>query len=107
MPNIEFTNYVPTDGFVSMGSRYANATVIYWGPLRKITFTTYKKRNYPYNSEDKFAIIPPGMEFRPDKMSSSVYGVPDFWWRVLEANNMKDIYDFRAGVNVRLPDVGL
>jgi len=107
MPQIEFTNYVPTNGFVSVSSRYSNAEIIYWGPLRKITFTTYKKRTYPYNSTDKFTIIPPGMEYRPDKMSSSVYGISDFWWKILEANNMNDVYDFKAGVNVRLPDLML
>ena len=107
MPTIEYTNYVPTNGFVSVGSRYSNASIIYWGPLRKITFTTYKKRSYPFKPSDKFTVISPGMENRPDKMSSSVYGVPDFWWKIMEANHINDIYDFKAGLNVRLPDVDL
>ena len=50
------------------------------------------------------AVIPSGMEFRPDLVSKEKYGVPDFWWKILEANKMKDIFEFRAGKTIILPE---
>lgn len=102
---IEYTNLRPIDGFVNYGSRYAAAPIIYYGDNRVVTFGTYRKKQYPNTSSDKFAVIPPGMEFRPDKMSLEAYGTVDFWWRILEANGIKDIYSFKSGMNIRLPSV--
>ena len=101
--NITYTNISPTDGFVGRLSRYANAEVVYYGANQCIAFTTYKKNPIPISSADKYTIISGGMEYRPDKMSVVAYGFPDLWWKILEANNIKDIYDFKAGLNIRLP----
>jgi len=100
---IEFTEFSPVDGFVASSSRYAKARIVYYGEARKIAFATYRKRSYPFSKSDKFTVVPPGMEFRPDMMSTQVYGVPDYWWRILEANDMKDIYEFKSGAIIRLP----
>ena len=43
------------------------------------------------------------LEFRPDLASQDLYGTPDFWWRLLEHNGMRDILEFRAGRNIRIP----
>ena len=45
----------------------------------------------------------PGQEYRPDLVSNRVYGTPDFWWRIMEANNIKDVFEFKAGLNLRIP----
>ena len=100
---IEVTNLNPINGFVNYGSRYAGSKIIHYGNNSVLTFSTYKKINYPISSADKFAVIAPGMEFRPDKVSLQTYGTVDYWWRILEANNMHDILEFRTGVNIRLP----
>ena len=101
---IEYTNLRPTDGFVNYGSRYANSSkIIYYGNNRVLSFTTYKKSRYPESSADKFTVIPPGMEYRPDKVSLETYGTVDYWWKILEANGMNDIYAFKSGTNIRLP----
>ena len=84
-------------------SRYAQSKVVYYGDKNLITFKTYKKQVILSDTEDQFTVVPPGMDFRPDRMSSDAYGLPDFWWKILEANNLKDIYEFRAGLNIRLP----
>ena len=68
-----------------------------------LTFTTYKRTPIPESSSDKYGVIPSGHEYRPDKVSQAAYGVPDYWWLILEANNMQDIYDFKAGTNIRIP----
>lgn len=99
---IEYTNINPTT-YVTVSSRYVNSRVIYYGQLRRITFTTYKKHDIPEAPTDRFAVIPAGMEYRPDRMSQEYYGTPDFWWKILEANGITDIFDFKTGKTVRLP----
>jgi len=102
---IEAAKILPTR-FVSALSRYANSTVVYYhiGNQKKITFTTYKKSVSNKAKEgDNYTVVPPGMAYRPDLVSQSIYGTTDFWWKIMEANNIKDIYDFKAGTNLRLP----
>lgn len=95
--NIAATRYVtPT-------SRYANSQVLLYGENGVITFATYTKNTYPTNANDKFAVIPPGEEFRPDKTSFRAYGTVDFWWKIMEANNISDIYNYTSGLTIRIP----
>jgi hypothetical protein len=84
-------------------SRYVNSEVIYYGNDNYLTYTTYKKQNQQSSSSDKYSVIPPGMEYRPDKVSSSVYGTPDFWWKIMEANNIMDVFDFKSGRTIKIP----
>lgn len=100
---IEFTDIQPST-FVTRVSRYASSRVLYYSDEKILTFETYKRKNYQESSGDKVAVIPPGMEFRPDLVSKERYGLPDFWWRIMEANNMKDIMDFKAGRTIILPE---
>lgn len=105
MNTIEPAN-INTDKFVNTTSRYKNSTVVYYNtPYKKVlTFNTYKKQvsNIP-TEDDTFTVVSPGMEYRPDLLSYQFYGTPDFWWKILEANNIKDIFDFKTGINIRLP----
>ncbi len=106
MPNfIEDANLSP-DRFISALSRYRASTIIYYHikNQKKITFTTYKKQISTVVTEnDLFMVVPSGMEFRPDLISQNLFGTPDFWWKIMEANNIHDIFDFRTGVNLRIP----
>jgi hypothetical protein len=104
MPNrlIE-TTLRPEDGVVAPLSRYLTAKIIYYGDNNVQTFKTYKKQIIPNDSQDTFDVVPAGMEFRPDLVSRKAYGVPDFWWKIMEANGLMDIMDFKAGLNIRLP----
>jgi len=88
--------------FVESTSRYANSDVIYYGSQNKLTFKTYKRQTLP-SSSDRFTVIPNNMEYRPDLLSSKIYGVPDFWWKIMEVNKIFDIFDFKAGINIRIP----
>jgi hypothetical protein len=104
MPNSSKpTDLRPRDGFVSGLSRYADAKIIYYGANNVLTFTTYKKKPYPVSASDRYSVIPPGMEYRPDLVSRQAYGVVDFWWKIMEANGISDVFDFKAGLNIRLP----
>jgi hypothetical protein len=101
---ITATNFRPQDGFVAPLSRYLNSTIIYYGNNNLLTFTTYVKQIAPDDSADKFAVVPAGMEYRPDLVSQQAYGVPDFWWKIMEVNAISDIMNFKSGINIRLPN---
>lgn len=92
----------PSNGLVTKSSRYANSKVIYYGNNNVMTFTTYKKQIKPSDA-DRFTVISSDIEYRPDLLSLKVYGIVDYWWKILEVNEMKDVFDFKAGVNIRIP----
>ena len=100
---IEFTD-LRSSSFVTNVSRYAQSRVIYYSNERLITFETYKRRKFVPSSRDQVTVVTPGLEYRPDLMSFDKYGMPDFWWKILEANNMKDVTEFKAGTTVILPE---
>lgn len=95
---------IPASRFVDTTSRYKNSDVIYYGENNIITFKTYKRGEVPFTSNDKFFLIDRAREFRPDLVAKAAYGIPSFWWQILQANGMKDILDFRTGVTVRIPN---
>lgn len=86
------------------GSRYLKQKVVYWGESRKMTFDTYIREPYTPTGREKVMMISKGVEYRPDLVSYDVYGFVDNWWRILEANSMKDIWEFKAGKTIILPD---
>jgi hypothetical protein len=100
---IVFTDIKPAD-FVTNVSRYYSSRVLYYSDERIVTFETYKRKKITPSSRDQVTVVTPGMEYRPDLMSYEKYGVPDFWWKILEANKMKDVAEFKAGVTVILPE---
>lgn len=99
---IEYTA-IPAKTFVTPTSRYADSRVIYYTENRYLTFETYKRKQQAESGSDMFMIVPKSKEYRPDLVSRDAYGTVDFWWKILEANGLADVYDFKAGTNVRLP----
>lgn len=94
--HINARNYVPAS------SRYANSKVRYLTEDKIIVFETYKRK--PVNDKNaKYAEITKSVEYRPDLVSQELYSTPDFWWRIMELNGMKDILEFKAGKVIRLP----
>ena len=90
--------------FVPVSSRYSDATVIYYTENKLMTYKIYKKNIIQTSNRDRYYVVTAGSEYRPDLVSNKVYGSPDFWWKIMEANNIKDIFDFKTGINIRLPD---
>ncbi len=101
---IETAN-IRSENLVEPYSRYYGKPVIYYSELRKITFETYIREPYQRTGNEKVMIVNRGVEYRPDLVSYDVYGNPDLWWKILEANNMKDIWEFKAGVTIFLPNI--
>ena len=98
---------LPPSNFVDSASRYNGLNVLYYGPRNIITFETYKKKITKPSNNNKYYVITNGTEYRPDLVSLRAYGTVSFWWRIMEANNIMDIYDFKAGVNILIPDAML
>ena len=89
--------------YVGASSRYARSKVRYYGEDKFITFETYKRKEKRLNANDKWFEITIQHEYRPDLLSTDIYGSPDFWWALLEHNGMKDIFEFKAGKTIRIP----
>jgi hypothetical protein len=89
--------------FLAPFSRYLNSNVLYYTEHNLLTFETYKRTPIPVSEQDQYTVISSGMEYRPDLMSNRAYGFPDLWWKIMQANDMKDIWEFKAGVNIRIP----
>lgn len=100
---IEFTDIRP-ENFVTKVSRYSNSKVIYYSDEKVITFETYKRTKFTPSKTDQVTVITPGIEYRPDLLSQDKYGIPDFWWKIMEANSMKDVMEFRSGKTIVLPE---
>lgn len=103
MANFTEVTNIDSRRFVPPSSRYLDSKVLYYTENKLLTFNTYKKKQIPITDEDKYAVISPGVEYRPDLVSQQAYGTVDFWWKLLEANGMKDIWEFKAGENIRIP----
>ena len=102
------TNINPVSaGLIPVSSRYASnkSQLIYYGTNKYLTFTTYVRTPYVPSSSDKHAVVPAGMEYRPDLISEQAYSTPDYWWRIMEANNMFDVMDLKTGTNIIIPGV--
>lgn len=105
MPNKITPTNLSHSNFVDAASRYTKSPIVYYGDRKFITFETYKRQKYEPRGDDKFYMVTKGTEFRPDLVSRRAYGTVSYWWRILEANNMKDVWEFRAGVNVLIPSI--
>lgn len=99
---IKFTNVKPTN-FVMPTSRYASSRTILYGEEKVVTFNTYKRSEIPSTSEDMFLVIPPGEEYRPDLTSYRAYNTVDLWWQIMQANNIFDVFEYKSGLNIRIP----
>lgn len=91
--------------YVSSTSRYATMPVIeYEG---RLAYPIYKRKKLKFSSSDQHYEITKDMEYRPDLVSNLFFGVPDFWWRIMEMNHMFDILEFKSGRNIMLPGSSL
>lgn len=90
---------------VTPSSRYVDRPIVYYGDLKRLTFETYLRKSYTVQGNEKVLMITKGIEYRPDLVSHEFYGFPDMWWKILEVNGIKDIFDFQAGKTIFLPNL--
>ena len=106
MPNrIEPAPSLSALNFVAPTSRYLNAEVIKYfiDETSMLAFKTFKRPERSQSDQDRFYVITPGTEYRPDIVAKGAYGKEGYWWVLLLANDMKDILDFRAGKTILVP----
>ena len=89
---------------VPAGSRYELNKVIYYGEEKYLTFPLYRRPSVTIGNRDKYTVINKSTEYRPDLVSQDFYGTSIYWWKVMEANNIRDIWDFKAGLSIWIPE---
>lgn len=94
----------PIESFIKGFSRYKNQNVIYWSEKNFLTFDTYIRKSYHATGRERVMLITKGVEYRPDLVAYDHLGMPDAWWKILEVNQMKDIWEFKAGRTIIIPD---
>jgi len=101
---IEITD-INAASLVTSSSRYISSNVLRYSEQGYLTFETYKrnKNTTPESSEDQFTLLTAKYEYRPDLLSYDVYGFPDYWWKIMQINNIWDVFEFTAGKNIRIP----
>lgn len=104
MANYYETTNIATKKFVTFSSRYSDSDIVYYTENKLLTFNTYKKKKFTLSSNDRFMSVTANLEYRPDLVSQMAYGTCDFWWKIMEVNGIKDIFDFKTGLNLRIPD---
>lgn len=99
--------YTRSEGrtYVSSTSRYISSPIVLYEG--KLTYPIYKKKKVRLSPKDQHYEITKDVEYRPDLVSNMFFGAPDFWWRIMELNGMKDILEFREGRNIVLPGSSL
>ena len=100
---IEITKIL-ANKMVASGSRYEDNKVIYYGEDKYITFPIYRRRNISSGDRDKYTVINKSTEYRPDLVSQDFYGTSIFWWKIMEKNNIRDIWDFKSGLSILIPE---
>jgi hypothetical protein len=100
--NIEVSR-IQARKMVAANSRYEDSTVIYYGENKYITFPLYRRSTTKRSQNDKYTVIGKGYEYRPDLVAVDFYGTSMFWHRILEANGISDIWDFKSGLSIRIP----
>ena len=103
MANYFELSKINANKFTNVSSRYAQSPVVYYTEKKLLTYPLYRKTPVNSSKKDKFTIISKGQEYRPDLTSWEFYGEPDFWWKIMEANNIKDIFEYRSGLSIRIP----
>ena len=100
-------NGLQTSNFVANTSRYIDANLIYWGDKKVLTYEVYKRKPFIKKSSDKFLVVSVGEEYRPDLIAKRAYGINliAFWWKIMEANNIFDVFDLKAGKTLRIPAI--
>jgi hypothetical protein len=104
MANTIENSNLPAANFVDKQSRYISSAVLYYGDRRLLTFSTYKRSAITSTGQNQFYVITKGTEYRPDLVSLRAYGSVSLWWKIMEANKIYDIWDFKAGLNIIIPN---
>lgn len=57
----------------------------------------------PRSRDDSYYVITNADQYRPDILAQRFYNDPRMYWVLLAANNMKTVFEFESGINIRIP----
>jgi hypothetical protein len=78
-------------------------TPIYQQPDGTVVFGLLQLATPP-DPSDRLYTVPAQFEDRLDLISNGMYGLPDFWWAIAEANGLVDpLMEASEGVQIRIP----
>ena len=89
-----------------MTAVYSSSSPWYNTPINSQYMETWVPRPIPASDDDFQYTIQPQYNFRPDLLAYDIYGNPKLWWVFMQRNIdiiYDPIYDFRAGITIRLP----
>lgn len=79
-------------------------------PMRETYLDIWKPRTIPAEPDDYDYLIQPQYNYRPDLLAYDLYGTTKLWWVFMQRNVdiiYDPIYDFRAGIIIKLPKKSL
>jgi hypothetical protein len=88
------------------------STVSPWNktPMTETYLDIWVPRAIPAEPDDYDYLIQPQYSYRPDLLAFDIYGNSKLWWVFMQRNVdiiYDPIYDFRAGVIIKLPKKSL
>lgn len=85
---------------------YTNSSPWYSTPQNSLYLDIWVPRPIPAGDDDFEYTIQPQYNYRPDLLAFDLYDSPRLWWVFMQRNAniiFDPIYDFRAGVTIKLP----
>ena len=56
-----------------------------------------------HSTEDVYYVVTNAEQYRPDIIAKKYYNDAKLYWVLLAANNMKEVFEFESGKNIRIP----
>lgn len=89
-----------------MTAKYSPSSLYFRTPINKTYLDIFQPRSIPADLDDYSYEIQSQYNYRPDLLAYDLYGTPRLWWVFMQRNVdiiFDPIYDFRAGVTIKLP----
>ncbi len=87
-------------------AKYSPTSLYYNTTQRSTYLDIWSPRPIPAQPDDYDYQIQPQYNYRPDLLAFDLYGTPRLWWVFMQRNAdvlFDPIYDFKAGVIIKLP----
>lgn len=89
-----------------MAATYSSTSPWFNTPSTSTELGIWEPRPIPASSDDYDYAIQPQYTYRPDLLAYDIYGSSRLWWVFAQRNAdiiFDPVYDFRAGVIIKLP----
>ena len=102
-PNVTSLSSKMDDGLVT-SNRYKNKLIL--SDNHGIHIQFIQQRWFPKAvNTDPLIYIDAKYQYRPDIISVDYYNTPLFAWAILTANGLRSIWEIKAGMYLKIPDI--